>query len=86
MNSTTGINSSRVSRWNNVVGMGTSPSSMSRLIRSITSSGGAGAGFVDSLEPKGCPAKSDVMRSVLHSSQLISKIIILLMCIAQFSM
>jgi hypothetical protein len=63
MNSTTGINSGQVSLWDDVVGMWTSPSSMSRLIRSITSSGGSGAGFVDSLEPKGYPAKSDAMWS-----------------------
>jgi hypothetical protein len=61
MNGTTSINSGQVSRWNDVVCMGTSPSSMSRSIRSITSSGGTCAGFVDSLEPKGYPAKSDVV-------------------------
>jgi hypothetical protein len=42
-----------------MVGMGTSPSSMSKLIRSITSIGDACA----SLKPKGCPAKSDAIRS-----------------------
>jgi hypothetical protein len=63
MNGTTGINSGRVSLWDNVVGMGTSLSSMSKSIRSITSSGGACAGFVDSLKPKGCPAKSNAMWS-----------------------
>jgi hypothetical protein len=63
MNGTTGINSGRVSLWDDMVGIGTSPSSMLKLIRSITSSGGACAGFVDSLKPKGCPAKSDAMRS-----------------------
>jgi hypothetical protein len=46
-----------------VVGMGTSLSSMSKSIRSITSSGGACAGFMDSLEPKGCPVKSNAMQS-----------------------
>jgi hypothetical protein len=63
MNGTTGINSGWVSHWYDMVCMGTSLSSMSRLIRSITSSGGAYAGFVDSLEPKDCPAKSDTMQS-----------------------
>jgi hypothetical protein len=63
MNSTTGINSGWVSCWDDVVGMETSPSSMSRSIRSITSSGGACAGFVDSLEPRGYPAKSNAIQS-----------------------
>jgi hypothetical protein len=63
MNGTTGINSGQVSLWDDVVGIGTSPSSMSKSIRSITSSGGTCAGFVDSLKPKGCPAKSDTMWS-----------------------
>jgi hypothetical protein len=63
MNGTTSINSGQVSCWDDVVCMGASPSSMSRSIRSITSSGGACAGFVDSLEPNGCPAKSDAMQS-----------------------
>jgi hypothetical protein len=63
MNGTTGINSGWVSHWNNLVCMGTSPSSMSKSIRSITSSGGAYAGFMDSLEPNDYPAKSDAMQS-----------------------
>jgi hypothetical protein len=63
MNGTIGINSGWVSLWDDMVGMGTFPPSMSKSIRSITSSGGACAGFVDSLEPKGCPAKSDIMWS-----------------------
>jgi hypothetical protein len=71
MNGTTGINSGWVSRWDDVVGMVTSPSSMSRLIRSITSSRGACAGFVDRLEPRGCPVKSDAMRSDRETVSLV---------------
>jgi hypothetical protein len=63
MNGTTSINSGQVSLWDNMVGIGTSPSSISKLIRSITSSRGTCARFVDSLEPKGCPVKSDAMWS-----------------------
>jgi hypothetical protein len=61
MNGTTSINSGWVSHWDDVVGMGTSPSSMSKLMRSITSSGGACTGFVDNLESRDCPVKSDAM-------------------------
>jgi hypothetical protein len=53
MNGTTSINSGQVSRWADVVGIGTSLSSMSRSIRSITSSGGAYIGFIDNLDPRG---------------------------------
>jgi hypothetical protein len=61
MNGTTSINSGQVSHWADVVGIGTSLSSISRLIRSITSSGGACIGFVDNLDPRGCPVNSNVM-------------------------
>jgi hypothetical protein len=44
-----------------VVGMGTSPSSISRLMRSITSSGGVYTGFMNSLEPRGCPTNFDMI-------------------------
>jgi ketopantoate hydroxymethyltransferase len=63
MNGTTSINSGQVSHWDDMVGTGTSPSSMSKSIRSITSSGDAYMGFVDSLEPRGYPAKSNAMQS-----------------------
>jgi hypothetical protein len=46
-----------------VDGIGTSLSSMSKSMRSITSSGGAYTGFVDNLDPRDCPANSNTMWS-----------------------
>jgi hypothetical protein len=62
MKGTTGINSGQVSRWADVVGIRTSLSSMSKLMRSITFSRDACMGFMDNLDPRDCPTNSDVMQ------------------------